>query len=352
MPAAVPTVTGNRPGMHGRPGRPTGAARRAIRRPAVRPTALILALAASGLLTLAFLSPAAQAGTGPAYVALGDSYTAGPLIPGQAGSPAGCLRSAHDYPAMVASAIAASSFTNMSCSGAGTADMTRPQPVLLGANPPEFSALSPRTTLVTLQIGGNDIGFSSIVETCAEESVLDPFGSPCKDHYTAGGTDRLAEAIANLAPKIGSVLQGIHQLAPNARVFLVGYPAILPNSGDGCWPLVPVAYGDVPYLRGVELELNAMLARQAAANGATFVNTYTDSVGHDACQPPGTNWVEGLIPTSLAAPFHPNQLGEEHMADQVIAAIGDGPPRPGGARTAYGWLGIAPSAGQVNAAVG
>ena len=92
------------------------------------------------------------------------------------------------------------------------------------------------------------------------------FGSPCKSHYTAGGVDHLARAIQNLAPKIDSVLQGIHALAPSARVFLVGYPVIVPNSGNGCWPLVPISFGDVPYLRGVELELNAMLASEAAAN--------------------------------------------------------------------------------------
>jgi lysophospholipase L1-like esterase len=286
----------------------------------LRPGALIAA-AAAGLLVLVLLPQTAQAG-GASYVALGDSYTAGPLIPALTGSPAGCLRSTHDYPADVAAAIGASSYVNVSCSGATTADMTQPQSVTLGTNPPQFGALRSSTTLVTVGIGGNNIGFYNIVKTCAEESITNPFGSPCKSHYTAGGTDQLAQAIQNLAPKVGSVLQGIHARAPHARVFLVGYPVILPNSGNGCWPLVPVSFGDVPYLRGVELKLNAMLSSEAAANGATFVNTYTDSIGHDACQLPGTKWMEGLIPTSLAAPFHPNELGEEHMADQVIAAIG------------------------------
>jgi len=78
---------------------------------------------------------------------------------------------------------------------------------------------------------------------------------------------------------------------------VVGYPVILPNSGSGCWPVVPIAFGDVPYLRGVEKALNAMLAAVAAANNATFVDTYTASIGHDVCQDPGTKWVEGLIPT-------------------------------------------------------
>jgi lysophospholipase L1-like esterase len=317
MPAAVPVSPASRPGpgTTRRPRRIAGAGHRTPRRGA------LLLVAAVGLLVLVLLPQAAQAG-GASYVALGDSYTSGPFIPDHTGSPAGCLRSTNDYPADVASAVGASSFTNVSCAGAATADMTAPQSVTLGTNPPEFSALSPSTTLVTLGIGGNDIGFVGIVETCAKESLFNPFGSPCRNHYTSGGTDQLAQAIVNLAPKIGSILREIHGLAPSARVFLVGYPAILPNSGDGCWPLVPVSFGDVPYLRGVELKLNQMLASQAAANGATFVNTYTDSIGHDACQLPGTKWMEGLIPTSPAAPFHPNQLGEEHIADQVIAAIG------------------------------
>jgi hypothetical protein len=267
------------------------------------------------------LPQSAQA-SGASYVALGDSYTSGPLIPNQTGSPAGCLRSSSDYPADTAAAIAAASFVDISCSGATTADFTGPQSVPGGTNPPQFSAISPSTSVVTLGIGGNDIGFISIIETCATESLTNPFGSPCKNHYTAGGTDQLALAIQNLAPTIATDLQDIHQLSPNARVFVVGYPDILPNTGNGCWPIVPVSYGDVPYLRGVENKLNTMLANQAAANGATFVNTYTDSIGHDACQLPGTKWVETLVPTSPAAPFHPNQLGEQHMAAQVIAAIG------------------------------
>ena len=65
-----------------------------------------------------------------------------------------------------------------------------------------------------------------------------------------------------------------------------------------------------------------MLATEAAANNATFVDTYTASIGHDVCQAPGTKWVEGLIPTSLAVPFHPNALGEQEMARQVLAAQG------------------------------
>jgi lysophospholipase L1-like esterase len=281
----------------------------------------LLVIVLSGTAGAGVLGPPGAAGP-PHYVALGDSYTAGPLVPSETGSPAGCLRSTHSYPFLVAAGTGAATFTDVSCQGATTANMTHPQSVPLGTNPPQDNALSASTTLVTLQISGNDIGFSDIIIHCTTLSVTDPFGSPCKDHYTSGGIDKLRAKIARAAPKVAADLQGIHADAPNAKVFLVGYPVILPNSGDGCWPLVPIAYGDVPYLRGVEKALNSMLAAEAAADNATFVDTYTASIGHDVCQAPGTKWVEGLIPTAPAAPFHPNRLGEQEMAQQVLAALG------------------------------
>ncbi len=251
-------------------------------------------------------------------MALGDSYTAAPLAHEQGGSGAGCLRSAQDYPALVAAALRPSSFVNVSCFGASTADMNRAQ----GATtPPQLNAVSAADALVTVQVGGDDIGVSHIAETCAALSLTDPFGDPCQRHYTNGGTDQLTRAVAQTGPKVASVLTAIRQRAPHARILLVGYPDILPASGNGCWPEVLVARGDVPYLHGIENQLNAMLAATAAAHGVTFVNTYAVSVGHDACQHAGTKWVEGLIPTSLAVPFHPNTLGEQAMAREVVRAI-------------------------------
>ena len=301
-------------------------ARAALGRPASR---ALIAVAGGSLLAVALSGTAGAgiagplgAGGKPNYVALGDSYTAGPLIPDQTGSPVGCLRSTHSYPFLVSAGAGAAMFTDVSCQGATTADMTHSQSVPLGTNPPQDNALSASTTLVTLQISGNNIGFSDIIIHCTTLSLTDPFGSPCKDYYTSGGTDRLRAKINAAAPKVAADLQGIHADAPDARVLLVGYPVILPNSGDGCWPAVPIAFGDVPYLRGVEKALNSMLASVAGANNATFVDTYTPSIGHDVCQAPGTKWLEGLIPTSPAVPFHPNMLGEQEMARLVLAALG------------------------------
>ncbi len=256
------------------------------------------------------------------YVALGDSFTAAPLAHAPGGSsPAGCLRSVQDYPAVVAAALHPAFFVNVSCFGASTADMSQTQLAAGEPNPPQLNALSAADTLVTVQVGGDDIGVGRIATTCAALSLTSPAGDPCRAHYTAGGTDQLARAITQTGPKVAAVLSAIRQRAPHARILLVGYPQILPASGNGCWPEVAVSRGDVPYLRGIEVQLNAMLAAAAAAYRDTFVNMYAASAGHDACQHPGVKWVEGLIPTSLAVPMHPNALGEQAMAREVVAAL-------------------------------
>jgi lysophospholipase L1-like esterase len=252
------------------------------------------------------------------YVALGDSYTAGPLIPLQSLQPLGCLRSDHNYPSLVAPTIGVPKARDVSCSGATTTHMSAPQGVTPGPNPPQLNALDASTKVVTLGIGGNDIGFSSIVQGCA---VQNPFGSGCAAGYQSGGHDQVADKIAATAPKVDAVLQAIKARAPQAKVLVIGYPTILPDSGNGCYPLVPILAKDVPYLRAKEKQLNAMLAAQAAANGATYVDTYTSSIGHDVCRAPGTKWVEGVVPTSTAAPVHPNADGMRHTAGLVTAAI-------------------------------
>ena len=100
------------------------------------------AIVVSVVATLTFLVTTCAAGarTQPqSYVALGDSYTAGPVIPVQQTDPLGCLRSDHNYPHLVAAALGVSTFRDPSCSGAETGDMTNAQDVDPGPNPPQFA---------------------------------------------------------------------------------------------------------------------------------------------------------------------------------------------------------------------
>ncbi|MBO0851007.1 MAG: SGNH/GDSL hydrolase family protein [Pseudonocardia sp.] len=272
-------------------------------------------------------SPSPEPGPGSGeYVALGDSYTAGPRIPEQNGQPPGCQRSDHDYPSLVNAELRVSSFRDVSCTGAKTTDMAWSQLTNNGLNPPQLDALSRNTTLVTLGVGGNDIDFTEIVTTCAIKSPREPNGAACRAFYTQGGRDQLADRIARTAPNVAQVLGEIRRRAPGARILVVGYPTILPDSGPGCFPVVPFSPGDVAYLRQTTMGLNGMLIDQAKRANVEFVDTYRSSIGHDICQNTGVRWVEHLVPTSPAAPMHPNELGMRNDANQVLAVLGGAAP--------------------------
>ncbi|HEY6551412.1 MAG TPA: SGNH/GDSL hydrolase family protein [Solirubrobacterales bacterium] len=267
------------------------------------------------LTTLALLLVFAAAARAASYVSLGDSYAAGPFIPNPV-LPLGCLKSDHNYPHLAAPSIGP--LTDPSCSGAKTNDMTNPQGIDPdGPNPPQFNSLTASTEVVSVSIGGNDIGFSEIAQSCI---TFNPFSSPCRDKYNSGGKDQIAERIAATAPKVAAVLQGIHSRSPGARVYLLNYPAIFPETGSGCWPQMPISFSDAPYLRAKQKELNAMLATQAAGSGTTLVNWYQASIGHDACKSSSVRWVEPLVPNNPAAPIHPNQRGMQGAANLLVAA--------------------------------
>ncbi|MFJ7149233.1 SGNH/GDSL hydrolase family protein [Streptomyces sp. NPDC100445] len=290
---------------------------------AERRRAAVLGAALAGCALVAAGTAPAEAHPGGAgraldYVALGDSYTSGPGIPRQVD--AECARSDHNYPSIVAERTEAAAFTDVSCGGATTAEMWRAQ----GGNGPQLDALDRHTDLVTVQIGGNDVGFGPVIATCARLGAQDPAGDPCERAYHASGADELALAVVRTAPKVDRVLRAVRARAPHARVVVVGYPDLLPDDGSGCFPQVPFARGDFAYLRDTEKRLNLMLRLVAGLNRAAYVDTYAPTVGHDMCKAPADRWIEPLQPTSPAAPAHPNAKGEAAMAQAVLDRLHPG----------------------------
>ena len=276
-------------------------------------TRRVLALAA---IAATALTGSAVARAADNYVSLGDSYAAGPLLPFPV-RPLGCLRSSSNYPRLARSGIGLP-LRDASCSGARTADMTGWQGVAGGFNAPQLGSLAADTRVVSLTIGGNDIGFSEIVRSCI---TVNPFGSPCRNRYAAGGADTVSNRIRATAPLFDAVLDGIRARSPGARVFVVNYPALFPETGSGCFPQLPIALGDVGYLRAKQRQLNAMLAEQAAANGARLVDWYAASSGRDACEGRRVRWVAPLLPGNIAASLHPTRRGMQGAANALVAAI-------------------------------
>jgi lysophospholipase L1-like esterase len=237
---------------------------------------------------------------GISYMALGDSFTAGTSMPTQDGSL--CGRSDHNYARLTAAELGAEEFRDVSCGGATTVSLTSS----FLFEPPQLDALHTGVDVVTMGMGGNDIGFADILLSCID---FLGFQLPCTPKFTPNGVDVVHDRIVATAPKIASSIEQIHTRAPNADIYIVGYPNILADTGNGCYPAQPLLAADVPYLRGKHKELNAMLETQAQANGATYIDWYQASIGHDACQALPTRWVEGWNTVVDSFPVHPNQYG-------------------------------------------
>jgi hypothetical protein len=154
---------------------------------------------------------------------------------------------------------------------------------------------------------------------CTGAAPSDPAGAPCRDHNRAQGVDAGA-----MADKIGDhqrdQLEQVHTKAPHARVLLVGYPQLVPDQGT-C-PQLPLAAGDYAYVRDQFAHLDDAMRRAASDAGATFVDVYGASHGHDICAGDDA-WVNGATATPEAVQYHPFARGLRAVADLVVAAVRD-----------------------------
>ncbi|NUP63160.1 MAG: SGNH/GDSL hydrolase family protein [Nonomuraea sp.] len=276
---------------------------------------LLVVISATAL--LCGVAPPAHATQAEVYVALGDSAASGPLVPNQVLPDLGCWRSDHDYAHLTAQAIGAT-LRDVTCSAADTRDMYDSQSTDLGSVPPQLDALGQDTTLVTVQIGANDIGLTGFIEDCLN-LLPPPIGDACNDDYVVDGQDSWRVKTDALRPRLTTLMNDIRARAPQARIFMVGYATYAPP--NGCYPTVPIIRSDANYIRATLQYFNRMLAEQAAAAGVSFIDLQTPSAGHDPCKAPGVRWIEPYVPAAPAAPFHPNALGMRNFATAVTAAV-------------------------------
>ena len=271
----------------------------------------------SVLLRVVLGAPASQAATSPLrYVAMGDSYSAASgVLPPDPAAPVSCIRSTRNHPHVIAATTGAR-LTDVTCGAAETKDYFTSQGLGVA---PQLAALRPNTQLVTMTIGGNDSGvfINSIAECGAAGLSTLGQGSPCKDRYGSSFQDTIR---TTTYPSLVKALRAVRAAAPMAKVAILGYPWILPRTG-GCFDKMPVATGDVPYLRGVQATLNDAVRRAAAATGATYVDMNRVSNGHDACQALGVRWIEPVLQGTNAVVVHPNALGESRMASQAMKVL-------------------------------
>ena len=257
----------------------------------------------------------------PSYVALGDSYTAAPGVP-ETEQQSGCLRSSGNYPHLVAAALG-SQLVDVSCSGASTLSLVGVQRAGGHESAPQFDALTPDTSLVTIGIGGNDLDlFRTLIGVCTRFGTQAPTGSPCKDYTTANGThqDILLEKVVKIGDRVKASAQGIHDRSPHAKVVVVGYPQPVP--AEGTCEILPLAEGDYPYVRSIVVALDDALRAAARQAHATYVDLLGPSEGHDICAGDDA-WINGFATdVERALAFHPFANEQQAVADLVVGALG------------------------------
>jgi lysophospholipase L1-like esterase len=225
----------------------------------------------------------AQAASAVHYVALGDSYSSGLGAGNASGS---CEQSPNSYPALWAKANSPASFTFAACSSATTGDVINSQ----------LSSLSPSTTLVSITIGGNDVGFANIMETCFLSST-----SSCEKTIAA------AEKYANdtLPGLLDETLSDIRSHAPNAKIVVLDYPDFYDLSA---WLCIILSSGDHTALDNGINDLDGVLQAAAARNGDAFADVRADFASHEICS--GSSWLNGIT-LPIDDSYHPNAAGQK-----------------------------------------
>jgi lysophospholipase L1-like esterase len=257
--------------------------RRAPRR--LRIALFAAATACAAAVPLMFAATPASAQTGVNYVALGDSYASGV----GAGSYSGgsCDRSANAYPQLWANAHPGTAFTFVACSGATTTDVINSQ----------LSALSSATNLVSVTIGGNDVGFENVMITCVLGSTGD----------CVSAVDQAEnEASTQLPGELNTLFADISADAPSARVVVTGYPEFYDLSkSSGCIGLSTTDRTDLNQGAGV---LDSQIQAAAARYGFTYADVRPEFTGHQICD--SSSWLYSVDWFDLGDSYHPTASGQ------------------------------------------
>ena len=252
------------------------------------------------------------------YVALGSSMAAGPGIgPRAAGAPRWSGRSARNYPHLVAERLNLD-LVDVTFSGATTAHLLVDQQ--RGASP-QIAALDGSEDLVTVTIGGNDVGYIPLLMAAA----LPPMARRLP--LVGGRISELLDpdirhrALAEVFDSLTAVGSALRRRAAGARIFFVDYLTLLPPAGA---PAPPLSEADADLGRHVAATLERITADAAAATGCEVVSAAAASRDHHAwsAEPWTTGPARYGVPLpGRPAPLHPNGAGMSAVAGLVAAQL-------------------------------
>jgi lysophospholipase L1-like esterase len=261
----------------------------------VRKVALsLVSISAAFVAMLVGIAPASAAGAN--YVALGDSYASGVGSGSYTTESGSCLRSTKAYPQLWANGHAPASFKFVACSGAKTTDV----------NANQLSALSSATTLVSITIGGNDVGFASVMEDC----VLYGTDTCVSEVNAAENTAR-----NSLPGWLDTTYNGIRSRAPSARVVVVDYPRFYHD----LWYCVGLSSTSRNKINEGADVLDGVIQQAASRHGFSFADVRSlFANGHEICD--SSSWLHSVDWSNIVQSYHPTAAGQSGGYEPVFAA--------------------------------
>jgi lysophospholipase L1-like esterase len=251
---------------------------------------------AAGALALA---AAPSAAAGERYVALGDSYSSGTGTRSYFDST--CQKSVYAYPSLVDTQRPNTDLVFAACSGAKTGNVLSTQ----------VSSLTTGTRWVTITIGGNDAGFSSVITECAQPW----WSSNCN-----GAIDNAQNYIRNTLPgRLNLVYNEIKARSPTATVIVLSYPRLFTGTNDcnaGTW----FAPEEMTRLNQTADLLRDVTRTQVNTEGANFrlKDAIPPFVGHGVCS--SSEWLNGLS-NPVGESYHPNRTGHSSGYAPLVRAV-------------------------------
>jgi len=255
-------------------------------------------------------------------VVLGDSYSSGEGDDdyGVTGSTSSCHASANAYGPAVADSVGMSDRLRVrACTGATLSNLDGPYRD--HNQPPQIGTIDAKTSLITMTLGGNDLGWSGVLLNCIEHNVADvPLDPTCRARHD----EEVNQRIRALEPRLEKAYAALHRDAPHARIVVLGYPRFFPaqpttdllKAGRSI-----ITTSDEQWMNAKTAEFNRTIAKAAAAQGVEFVDTTSALAGHElTTQDP---WIFGVDVDLVAAwppikqvqhDIHPTSAGQAAMA--------------------------------------
>lgn len=252
---------------------------------------LFVAVAACALVFAAF----GKAAAGPTYAALGDSYSSG-VGTGSYTLDSTCKRSVYAYPYLWAQKHAGTALSFVACSGAKTSDVLSTQ----------IQAVTASTTLVTLTVGGNDVGFANLIYQCTLSDCSAALDS------TRGSLE------TTLGPSLDQVYATLRaRAASGAAIIALGYPRVFSTST--CFGTLGISSTEETKANQLSDALDALIATHAAADGVIYKSAVGAFTGHAVCS--STSWLNGLNLFNSGESYHPNRNGHSSGYLPLVTAV-------------------------------